>query len=225
LIGDISDYGFPQGIRNLLPPTIPSSHNLVKISSSGEITSSHHQLKGVETIWHTNKIDVTTIPVVREMKTGVYKVIYGEGFAVAKIARFEFEVPYIEKETRVYRDIDGRGIGPKFLAHLIENGRTMGFLIEYLVFRSPSKEDLSACIAVLRRLHSLGLVHGDVNRNNFLIMDGYARLIDFDSCAAANKDAVAEELDRVYAELIDESGRGAPRRRKDYEEGQYPIGI
>jgi hypothetical protein len=127
LIKDISDYGFPIAIRNLLPPTIPSSHNLVEISSNGDIISSHHKFKGVETIWHPHSTDVSTLSVVRKLKTGVFKVKYGEGFVVAKIARFEFEIPYIEAETRSYRDIDGHEIGPKFLAHLTENGRTIGF--------------------------------------------------------------------------------------------------
>lgn len=217
LIEDNFDYGFPLAIRNLLPPTIPPSHNFVEISSNGDITSSHHKFKGVETIWHPHSIDVTTLSIVQEMKTGVFKVKYGEGFAVAKIARFEFEIPFIENETRVYREIDGQEIGPKFLGHLTENGRTMGFLIEYLTFRPTSRDDLVACIAVLRRLHTLGLVHGDVNRYNFLMVEGDARLIDFDLCVTATEEAMMGELNRVSTELEDDSGRGAPRDRGEFE--------
>jgi hypothetical protein len=217
LIEDTFDYGFPWAIRKLLPPTIPPSHNFVEISSNGDITSSHRKFKGVETIWHPRSIDVTTLPIVHEIKTGVFKVKYGEGFAVAKIARFEFEIPYIETETRVYREIDGKEIGPKFLAHLTEDGRTMGFLIEYVTFRPTSREDLAACIAVVRRLHKLRLVHGDVNRHNFLMVEGDARLIDFDMCVTATEEAMTGELDRVPIELEDNSGRGAPCVRGEVE--------
>ena len=70
----------------------------------------------------------------------------------------------------------GSKFGPKFLVYLIENGRTMGFLVEYLTFRPPSKNDLTACIAVLRGLNDLGLIHYDINRKNLLMMEGYVIL-------------------------------------------------
>src|SRR5256885_12443561 len=49
------------------------------------------------------------------------------------------------------RIIDGKEIGPKFLAHLIEDGRMMGFLIEYLDSHCATSEDFSKCKAVLCR--------------------------------------------------------------------------
>ena len=84
----------------------------------------------------------------------------------------------------------------------------MGFLVEDLAFRPTSRDDLAACIAVLRRLHNLGLVQGDVNRHNCLMVEGHARLIGFDMCVTATKEAMMEELSRVSMELVDESGRG-----------------
>jgi RIO-like serine/threonine protein kinase len=83
---------------------------------------------------------------------------------------------------------------------------------------------LAACIAVLRRLHKLGLVHGDVNRYNFLMVEGYARLVDFDLCVAATEEARMKELNRVCIALVDDSRRGAPRDGGDFE-GQCSIGI
>ena len=38
-----------------------------------------------------------------------------------KIALFEFEVPWMETETAIYQAIDGHGIGPAFLGHLVEH--------------------------------------------------------------------------------------------------------
>ena len=229
LIEDKCDYGFPPAIRKLLPPTLPSSHNLVKITSNGEITSCKHDFKGVETIWHPTKVDITTLPVVRVIKCGVYKVKYRDRFAVAKVARFEYEIRFLESETRVYRDIDGQDIGPKFLGHLTENGRTMGILLEHLDdFRVASKEDLSLCITALGRLHALGFVHGDVSRFNFLIRRdrNCAKLIDFDCSKNATDAAIEVELSKMLAVFKDESFRwGEPRNEEDRTEEEYVIGI
>jgi predicted Ser/Thr protein kinase len=227
LLDRISDYGFPIAIRNLLPATISPSHNLVEIASDGTTVSSCRQFTGVETIWHLQSLDVTNLPVVQELKTGVFKVKYGTSFAVAKIARFEFEIPYIEKETHVYRDINGHDVGPRFLAHLTEEGRTMGILLEYLPGRTPTRKDFSACAAVLTRLHNLGWTHGDVNRHNFLVNDGEARLIDFDSVAVATNESMKVELERMSTALQEYSTQGAQRCVVDaeLEEGCCVTGI
>ncbi|KAH6700450.1 alpha-galactosidase A [Verticillium dahliae] len=66
---------------------------------------------------------------------------------IAKIARFEWEVPRIERETIAYQLLEGSGPAPRFLAHIHENGRIMGFLLEKLEGRHASIQDLSACEA------------------------------------------------------------------------------
>jgi hypothetical protein len=47
---------------------------------------------------------------------------------IAKIARFEWEIPRIERETSAYRLLDGSGLAPRFLGHIHENGRIVVFL-------------------------------------------------------------------------------------------------
>ena len=227
LIQDVADYGFPPAIRRLLPPTIPPSHNLVNISRCGAIATSCKRFADVkvETLWHPLLIDVSALQVVRALKPRVFKVKYGSHFAIAKIARFEFEIPYIQTETEIYRLIDGEEIGPKFLAHLTENGRTMGFLIEYLDSHCATTADFSKCTAVLVRLHSLQLVHGDINRNNFLIVGDEAKLIDFDSCVKGSEEMRAAEFDRLHSALMEDSYRGAPWLGQDLQEDEYTNGI
>jgi tRNA A-37 threonylcarbamoyl transferase component Bud32 len=82
----------------------------------------------------------------------------------------------VETETRVYEKLakdkikhpDLADISPSFLGHLTEGGRVMGMLIEKLEGgRRAGIQDISGCEAVVRRLHTLGIVHGDVNRHNF----------------------------------------------------------
>jgi predicted Ser/Thr protein kinase len=224
-IPDPFDYGFPPAVRKLLPPTIDSAFNMVHISSSGELAFTTTKLKGVDTIWHPTIIDVTTLPVVRQIKANVFKVKYAGEYAVAKIARFEFEVPYIEAETQSYQVLNGLGLGPKFLAHLSENGRPMGMLIECLDGRRPTKDDFKACSRVLRRLHSQGWAHRDINRDNFVVVGSEAKLLDFEESGPATEQERSAEMEKLYQELIDESGRGAPAHRQDYVEGEYPMGI
>ena len=228
LVESNDNYGFPLAIRKLLPETIPISHNLVRITSSGKITSCNYSFKEVQTIWHLNKVDVATLLVLRQLTSAVFKVKLGSDFAIAKIARFDFEICYIEAETRAYRDLDGQDITPKFLGHLTENRRTMGMLIEYLNdFRMASKQDLAPCTATLTHLHGLGYIHGDINRHNFLIRrDGQvAKVIDLDFCVAAVDEEVVEEMRKVSVALNDEGYRGAPREGQDRIESEYTLGI
>lgn len=60
------------------------------------------------------------------------------------------------QETMVYAQIEGHGIGPKFLAHVTENGeRVYGYMLERVPARHATIDDLQACKAVLAKLHSL----------------------------------------------------------------------
>ncbi len=61
--------------------------------------------------WHPSTVDVLSLPLTPEKRFGarvrVYR--YESRLVVAKIARFEFEMPLIEKETSIYRAIHGQG--------------------------------------------------------------------------------------------------------------------
>ena len=72
--------------------------------------------------------------------------------------------------------------------------------------------DLARCEALLRRLHRLDLVHGDVNRHNFLvdrISESGIRLVDFEHAEDFDEGMARAELLSLPSELADESGRGA----------------
>jgi len=86
----------------------------------------------------------------------------------------------------------------------------IGILLEKLEGTFASIEDLPGCEEALDRLHSLGLSHGDVNRYNFIIGDGWVKMIDFETCQETQDSAQMEaEISRLAAELQDDSGRGA----------------
>lgn len=128
---------------------------------------------------------------------------------IAKIARFEWEIPRIEQETRAYQLLEGSGLAPRFLGHIHENGRIMGLLLEKIEGCPASFQDLSICEAALEKLHELGLVHGDVNRYNFLVTEGGVKLVDFESLLEnASPESMRKELDNIRVELAEESGHG-----------------
>ena len=147
-----------------------------------------------------------------KLRSGVYKVT-SAGFrftVVAKFARLAWEIDAPENECAAYQWIEGPGIGPKFLGHLIEEGRVIGFLMEMITnARHASPDDLGLCRKSLSKLHKLGIVHGDVNKHNFLIGDAHATLVDFE-CArkCEDKRAFKEELRSLPKQLSDTSGKG-----------------
>jgi len=224
---DDSDYGFPPAIRNILPRTIDTSYNHAFIDSFGIATFSIREFKGVTTLWHNTKIDIIPLPVVRAIKANCFKVQYDGDWAIAKFARFDWEIRFIETETAIYQTIDEHNIAPKFLGHLHENGRVVGLLLAYMEGRRPQTEqDYGMCASVLSRLHNLGLVHGDVNLDNFIVTGIEAKLVDFETCRSGTVDERMMEVKRLEREFEEDSRRGAlADEGEDYEEGEYPIGI
>jgi hypothetical protein len=48
-----------------------------------------------------------------------------QGTAIAKFARFEWEVDAVDEECAAYQWLEGENIGPKFLGHVAEEGRVI----------------------------------------------------------------------------------------------------
>lgn len=189
-----------------------------KISKDLEYTLSDRRLAGINNQWHRLSIDCLSLEKTKQLTAMVFEAVSHscvtthhdlQPTIIVKIARFEWELPRIEQETRAYQLLEGSEIGPRFLGHVHENGRIIGFILEKLEGRPASFSDLSSCEAAVRNLHRLGLLHGDVNRYNFLITEEGVKLLDFE-CALENAspESMRKELEHVRAELTDESGRG-----------------
>ncbi|KAJ6185752.1 hypothetical protein N7519_007053 [Penicillium mononematosum] len=146
------------------------------------------------------------------LRTGVYEVKCPqfEELVVVKFARFDWEIRYMEGETAAYRLIEGYDIGPRFLGHLTEDGRVIGFVMERIAnARHAGPQDLDICQQTLARLHALGIRHGDVNRFNFLIRDEKAILFDFDTARKCDDPKLlAEELRNLQEGLESSSDKG-----------------
>ncbi|KAI1141794.1 alpha-galactosidase A [Hypoxylon sp. FL0543] len=222
----------PLNFQNILPslPYSKDDWNSAYISRnaiSGELEQvlSKTDLPGVQTIWHTEMIDFLDLERTELLSVLTQECTWkkdlaesgsnqsenrGQRTMIAKMARFPWEIQYIETETRVYQLLHPLGITPTFLGHIHEAGRVIGFLLEKVEGRSACWDDLGICKAALQRLHDLRILHGDCNRYNFIIgPNDKITLIDFDN---AKVDADAEMLEREMAgleeQLLEETGRG-----------------
>ena len=141
---------------------------------------------------------------------------------VMKFARFPWETHYHDVETLVYEWIDGHDIDPRFMGYLIEESRVIGLVLERIKgARHAGLDDLEVCQETLTRLHQLGLLHGDVNRHNFLIRPVGGRKSQLWSISRLREDVqmtLAEELETLQQELNATHNRGANFRTDDEEE-------
>ena len=194
--------------------------HISKDQASGDLKTSisNRALAGVSCQWHHTRVDCLDLEKTKQLTAMVFEATShsinpltspSTATVIAKIARFEWELQRIEQETRAYQLLEGSGLAPRFLGHVHENGRIMGFVVEKLEGRSASLQDLSICESALGKLHELGLLHGDVNRYNFLVMEKGVKLLDFECLSEnASPESMRKELESLRAKLIDESGRG-----------------
>lgn len=213
----------PLQFESILPP-LPYSDDswtqalISRSTSTGELraTFSQERLPAVDSVWHPTLIDPMQLRKTERLTMLAEEAVWQceshePQTVIAKMARFSWEIQYMEAETSIFKHLAALQIGPRFLGHIHENGRVIGFALEKLLDRRPARPaDLAACQAALGRLHAHGILHGDVNRYNFLVDgDGTATLIDFERAAlGAGKDALDKEMASLARELSEESGRG-----------------
>ncbi|KAH9949233.1 alpha-galactosidase A [Amylocystis lapponica] len=199
---DSDDLLSPLDFLGELPELPPTDWTRARLSrKSGDCNVSvellYEHLPAVSTCWHPDLIDILSL----------------SPNVVAKFARFDFEMDSMDHETAIYKTIQGRDIGPAFLGHLTEHGRVMGCLMEKVEGHSANIDDLEGCREVVKRLHALGVVHGDLNRYNFVVSEIGATLIDFEEATTeGDTEAMEEEYAQLTERLTDESGLGFKTR-------------
>nr|POF23984.1 hypothetical protein CFP56_54920 [Quercus suber] len=187
-----------------------------------EISVTNEPLPEIETVWHHQMVDVLSLTQTVRHRSNVHDVVYNGVPAVSKIAAFDWDIPRLEREVWAYSildvhqhpDLGKPKISPRVLGHLTECGRVIGILLERLEGQHASFADLPDCESALRRLHEIGLVHGDVNRYNFIVDKDRRQvsMVDFEYAAAFDEVAAKEELQSLSSELTEETGRGRPAR-------------
>ncbi|KAJ0415800.1 hypothetical protein BJY00DRAFT_326751 [Aspergillus carlsbadensis] len=206
-------------------PSIPWSDDWTVARISRDATSgalktsfSTRALSGVKCQWHSTLVDCFDLEKTKLLTETAFEAVshspipsipHPPETIIAKIARFEWEIPRIEGETKAYQLLEGSGLAPRFLGHIHESGRIMGFLLEKMAGRAASIDDLGIREAALKKLHGLGFLHGDANRYNFLITEEGVQLLDFESFQEnAGLEAMQQKLESLQLELTEESGRG-----------------
>lgn len=186
----------------------------------GSLTSelSYEPLPAVKTIWHPKTIDVLSLEKVKRHRSGVHEVLHSGLLAICKIACFGWQIPRIEHETYTYsvveeyREPEDPVIAPAFLGHVTENGRVIGMLLEKLEGNFASMDDLPACREALENFHRMNMVHGDVNRYNFILDRSkepvHVRLVDFEHAEPYEESKALAELQSLLSELAETTGRG-----------------
>ncbi|PYH42451.1 alpha-galactosidase A [Aspergillus saccharolyticus JOP 1030-1] len=191
-------------------------------TSSGElqIDLQKRSFIGIKDIWHPSLVDCLKLRRVRQLTATTYEAAYwSAGTAssleprtvIAKVARFEWEIPRLSMETSIYKILQNTGLAPEFVGHVHEHGRIIGFLLTKLEGREASIEDLPLCQSVLKRLHDVGILHGDANKYNFIVHGDTVHLIDFESsklCDVASASMHAE-LESLREQLREGTRRGA----------------
>ncbi|KAB5551336.1 hypothetical protein GE09DRAFT_1174297 [Coniochaeta sp. 2T2.1] len=216
---------FGPAVIAALPPFPPGdwneghvAHDSTTPEKPAFVRITKRDLPGVKATWHPTTIDHLEFRQLRRLRQNIHLASHPlfDRPVLLKFTEFPWQTPYLEAETAAYRwiaDEGGAGIGPRFLGHLAEEGRVFGFILEYVgdVVRTTGPEDLDACRAVLRRLHSLGIKHGDINRHNFLVRDeGRVVLLDFETAEkGASPGELEEEERRLEESLRSTSSRGA----------------
>ncbi|KFY26668.1 hypothetical protein V493_03939 [Pseudogymnoascus sp. VKM F-4281 (FW-2241)] len=215
-IYEVDDLCFPPILLAILPSFPDSNWNCSRISQTAGsppffAETSQQNLPSIDPLWHPKPYDYLSFEIGRRLRSNVYMASSPqfENPMVAKFARFEWEIGYFIAETQAYSWIEGHDIGPEFLGYLTEEGRVIGFLIEYVEGHHATISDLSACEAIVERLHGLGVLHGDLNKHNFLISESRAILIDFETAKRSdNTDGMKREAEGLERQLLDESGTG-----------------
>lgn len=202
----------------MLPPFPPGNWNEGHVSKDpltqrpffSRVT--HSDLPEVRNIWHDRRIDHLELKYLDRVRQNIHHVTCPafSSPVLVKFAEFPWQIPYYEAETTAYEWIEAKGIGPRFLGHLTEDGRVFGFVMEHIDgARTAEPQDLAACQRVLAKLHALGIKHGDINKHNFLIKNGEAVLIDFETAQKCSEKAELEsEYNNLESSLRDPSRRG-----------------
>lgn len=104
----------------------------------------------------------------------------------------------LAQESHIYSLIRDASIASRFLAYLTDNHeRVIGYVLEYVSARAAGIGDVDLYRAILRKLHSLGIAHGRLSRDAFLLRQDIpvAQMRSFFSAyEATNRDVFDKEM-------------------------------
>lgn len=108
-------------------------------------------------------------------------------FMILKMASFARDVGAMQREVEVYAHLfamAANNLAPDFLGYVYEEheDRVVGFVMEDFEGRCASADDLDECLDVVKDLHNVGVIHGDLRPSNFIVDEDFGvRVIDFEA--------------------------------------------
>ncbi|PTD05234.1 hypothetical protein FCULG_00000251 [Fusarium culmorum] len=172
------------------------------------ISVSNRTLPGVDRPWHHTRVNYLDLEETKFLTPTVREVVdrstdFPRNIMIATMARFECELPSVEKETRAYQLLEGSGLAPRFLGHIHESGRIIGFLRERVEGEPASLQDKDRCQSALGRLHRMEILIGDVSQGNLLITEQWVKFLNFKRLEERPSDrAKVHQSMSMYAELV-----------------------
>jgi hypothetical protein len=175
----------------------------MEVGSDGRymlVSTENRQLPDLMAVWHRGRFDLgdlgypTEVPMDSSgerfefplqlrghMPSGVFETDKAMEKAVVALWNYDLEGSYsgaLANESYIYSLLQGQTIAPQFLGHLTENNsRTIGYVLESVEARQAEMMDFEGCREALQQLHNLGIVHGGINRESFLIKNDSKALL------------------------------------------------
>lgn len=211
----------PPSFLNILPP-IPYNEDNWKVATIScnvtmgrlQVELSNPDMPQVEELWHPSLIDILELQTIEHRRRCVHECTWKSdpsqhpslrfnGPMIAKMAHFPWHITSMQRETTVYRALQGTQLAPRVLGHICEEGRVVGILLEKIEGHHPRLEDLEACQTALGRLNDLGIAHRDCHQYNFIVTeDNRVVLIDFEtSIFDASTEAMEEDMHDLEADI------------------------
>ncbi|GAB1199142.1 hypothetical protein APSETT444_008487 [Aspergillus pseudonomiae] len=160
-------------------------------------------------------VDLLDLTTVSRISDRISCVKHGGESCILKVARFKHEIPALQREVAVYSSLTLSGFphAPKFIGFVYEETkfRVVGFLMESITGKPPGVQNLRDCTETVRLLHAYGIVHGDLNKYNFLITEHGAKVFDFENAVVqgnVDPETAENEIETLAVKLEDESGIG-----------------
>ncbi|CEJ93590.1 hypothetical protein VHEMI09168 [[Torrubiella] hemipterigena] len=157
---------------------------------------------------------------VKEVKSRTHSCRIRGKKCFVKSARFAFEIPALEREISAYYSLIQykSKLAPGLVGFVYEGNksRIIGFATEEVAGRYPTIDDYDLCDEALQKLHGLGIVHGDVNIYNMIVMRDGIKLLDFEEARIDQRRSEAwaqlaqDERQTLRERLSDTSGIGKP---------------
>ncbi|KAI1919881.1 hypothetical protein LOZ65_004273 [Ophidiomyces ophidiicola] len=145
------------------------------------------------------------LPRISRISDRLFRVMCDGEICIMKIAKFKHELSYLHQEISVYLKLSDFAQAPKFVGN-------------------PDINDFESCKKTVDLLHAHGIIHGDLNRYNFLNNTQGAQIFDFENSVLkedADPTVAEEEIQSLEAMFQDESDIG--RRWDQYIGTDVPI--